>query len=763
MLQQQINAPDQKPANPAPGAKPPMLQVIRKPVGGKPATLAAAENPPQQLRFSRGDPQAPAGAKSPPVPVQAQVGTTQSWPSKPHAPAGLAQTLTSKSQVPPTQAPPGKPQAQGGIPSRKSQAAPGVVQPPIPRPQGQAQAHPLSGKTAPVPPKTQTLTVAVQPQPAKPQAQNAKAEPQAHKMQGPPETSQTPSGKPPSQGGLPSQKPPVPTSKVQSHPSKPSVQSGTSTQKQPRVPKPSVAAPAKPSATPSQTQKAAPDQRKPVPSYIGSGPGGAKSPMSIPAQGSSSQKPHQYIDNNSTISPLPHYTVTFYRGQYAEQTQASTFTLTREFTNSYNPNTQQTGTSSMPSGKMAAAAGVGVLAGAAGGYFLSSETREEYSNPSITDGSSYIHIDAGMIQQSTHDSDQELETHVEFSDHSEEFSESESEVNSINDSSSDVLLSDEEYELSDSGVSEGRASSDDEISDWGESDAESIHEYSDSDEIDMDNPYMSANFTDSEASEVEDVGAPDLQAESDSDLNTDPGQASAGGDYESDEKKSVNNESEDELSESVQSLGFQHQSYANQQHQQGYFSEQHQQPIPEEPESEDDAQPISQAQYQQQSHFNGQYQQQVVQQSEPEEGEPRGFHQQYQQQGYYSQHSQVAEQSESEEDESEGFQPQQQQGYYGGHPQNQAPEQSESEEEPYQQYQQGYRGGHHQQQATQQYDSEDEEGQQVAQGSGNYDSNQEVESDQDVNNGYSSDEQGQQATSGQYSGAGWGNNYDSDY
>ncbi|KAK2673229.1 Ankyrin repeat [Fusarium oxysporum f. sp. vasinfectum] len=777
MSQQQINAPYQKPANPVPAAKPPMPQVIRKPVGGEPAMQAAAEKPTQQSSFLPWQqPQAPAGAKSPPVPIQAQVGTTQSWPSKPHIPAGPAQTPTSKSQ-----APPGKPPAQGGMPPRKPQAAPGVVQPQMSKPQGQAQAHPPSGNTAPVPPKAQAPpgatksqvakpqvqpqaqiakpaavppksqipTEAVQPQTAKPQAQNVKAEPQAHKVQGPSGTSQTPSGKSQGQGGLPSQKPRVPTSKVQSQPTKPSVQGGTSAQKQPAVPKPSVAAPAKSSATSTQPQKATPDQRKPVPSHTGSTPGG-------------------YIDKNSTISPVPHYTETFFRGQNGEQTQTSTFTSTREFTDSYDPNTQQTGTSSMSSGKMAAAAGVGVLAGAGGGYFLSSEIRENYSNPSITDDSSYIHMDAGMSQQSTYDSDRELETHVEFSNHSEEFSESEDEANSINDSGSDGFLSDEEYELSDSEVSGGQASSDDEISDWEESDAESIHEDSDSDEIDLDSPYMSADFTDSEASEAEDVGACDLQAESDSDLNTDPGQASAGEVSESDEKESVNNESEDELDGSVQSMGFQHQSYANQQYQQqGYFNEQYQQPIPEEPESEEDAQPSFQSQYQQQGYFNGQYQQQVAQQSESEEDEPQAFHQQYQQQGYYNQHNQVAEQIESEEDEPQNFQTQQQQqqqGYYGGHQQNQAPEQSESEEEPYkQQYQQqGYHRGQHQQQATQQHDSEDE-GQQVGHRSGNYDSDQEVESDQDINNGYSSDEQDQQATSGQYSGGGWGNNYDSDY
>ncbi|KAJ4134397.1 hypothetical protein NW765_008435 [Fusarium oxysporum] len=766
MSQQQINAPYQKPANPVPAAKPPMPRVIRKPVGGKPAMQVAAEKPTQQSSFLPWQqPQAPAGAKCPPVPIQAQVGTTQSWPSKPHIPAGPAQTPTSKSQ-----ALPGKPPAQGGMPPRKPQAAPGVVQPQMSKPQGQAQAHPPSGNTAPVPPKaqappgttqpqvakphvqpqaqiakpaavppkSQTPTEAVQPQTAKPQAQNVKAEPQAQKVQGPSGTSQTPSGK--SQG------------------QEPSVQGGTSAQKQPAVPKTSVAAPAKPSATSTRPQKATPDQRKPIPSHTGSTPGGVKSPTSIPVQGSSGQKPPQYIDKNSTISPVPHYTETFFRGQNGEQTQTSTFTSTREFTNSYDPNTQQTGTSSMSSGKMAAAAGVGVLAGASGGYFLSSEIRENYSNPSITDDSSYIHMDAGMSQQSTYESDRELETHVEFSNHSEEFSESEDEANSISDSGSDGFLSDEEYELSDSEVSGGQASSDDEISDWGESDAESIHEDSDSDEIDLDNPYMSADFTDSEASEAEDVGARDLQAESDSDLNTDPGQASAGEVSESDEKESVNNESEDDLDDSVQSMGFQHQSYANQQYQQqGYFNEQYQQPIPEEPESEEDAQPS----------FQSQYQQQVAQQSESEEDEPQAFHQQYQQQGCYNQHNQVAEQIESEEDEPQNFQTQQQQqqqDYYGGHQQNQAPEQSESEEEPYQQQyqQQGYHRGQHQQQATQQYDSEDE-GQQVGHRSGNYDSDQEVESDQDINNGYSSDEQDQQATSGQYSGGGWGNNYDSDY
>ncbi|EWZ88419.1 hypothetical protein FOWG_09892 [Fusarium oxysporum f. sp. lycopersici MN25] len=786
MSQQQINAPYQKPANPVPAAKPPMPRVIRKPVGGKPAMQVAAEKPTQQSSFLPWQqPQAPAGAKSPPVPIQAQVGTTQSWPSKPHIPAGPAQTPTSKSQ-----ALPGKPPAQGGMPPRKPQAAPGVVQPQMSKPQGQAQAHPPSGNTAPVPPKaqappgttqpqvakphvqpqaqiakpaavppkSQTPTEAVQPQTAKPQAQNVKAEPQAQKVQGPSGTSQTPSGKSQGQGGLPSQKPQVPTSKVQSQPTKPSVQGGTSAQKQPAVPKTSVAAPAKPSATSTQPQKATPDQRKPIPSHTGSIPGGVKSPTSIPVQGSSGQKPPQYIDKNSTISPVPHYTETFFCGQNGEQTQTSTFTSTREFTNSYDPNTQQTGTSSMSSGKMAAAAGVGVLAGASGGYFLSSEIRENYSNPSITDDSSYIHMDAGMSQQSTYESDRELETHVEFSNHSEEFSESEDEANSISDSGSDGFLSDEEYELSDSEVSGGQASSDDEISDWGESDAESIHEDSDSDEIDLDNPYMSADFTDSEASEAEDVGARDLQAESDSDLNTDPGQASAGEVSESDEKESVNNESEDDLDDSVQSMGFQHQSYANQQYQQqGYFNEQYQQPIPEEPESEEDAQPS----------FQSQYQQQVAQQSESEEDEPQAFHQQYQQQGCYNQHNQVAEQIESEEDEPQNFQTQQQQqqqDYYGGHQQNQAPEQSESEEEPYQQQyqQQGYHRGQHQQQATQQHDSEDE-GQQVGHRSGNYDSDQEVESDQDINNGYSSDEQDQQATSGQYSGGGWGNNYDSDY
>ncbi|KAF5601890.1 ankyrin 3 [Fusarium pseudocircinatum] len=819
MTQQHINAPYQKPANPVAAAKPPRPQVVRKPVGGK--SVVSAEKPTQQSSFLPWQqPQAPSGAKSPPVPIQAQAGKTQSWLSKPQAPPSTTQStpgkqgasgpvpyLSSKapafstgtSQPAPTkdqvhtataQAPPGKPQAQGSMPPRKPQAAPWVVQPQMTKPQGQTQTHPPSGKTAsvsskahtppgatqpqfakpqvqpqaqigkpaPVPPKYQTPTGVVKPQTAKPQAQNGKEEPQAHKMQGPPGTSQIPSGKPRGQGGLPSQKPQVPPSKVQSQPAKPSIQSGTSAQKQPAAPKPSVVAPAKSSVTPTHTQKATPDQSKPVSSHTGSGPQSAKSPTGIPVQGNSGQKPHQYIDKNSTISSVPHYPESFYRGQYDEQTQTSTFTSTRELTNSYDPNTQQTSTSSMSSGKMVAAAGVGVFAGAAGGYFLSSEIREDHSNPSITDDNSYIHMDAGMSQQPKYDSDAELETHVEFSGHSEEFSESENEANFINDSGSDGFVSDEEYELSDSEVSVGQASSDDEISEWGESDAESTHEDSDSDENDLDSPYMSADFTDSEASEAEDLGARDLQAESGSDLDTDPGQASAE-DSESDEKESVNNESEDELHESVQSMGFQ---------QQGYLNEQYQQPIPEEPEYEEHVQPDLQPQYQQQGYFNGQYQQQVAQQSDSEVNEPQGIHQQYQQQGYYNQHNQVAEQIESEEDEPQNFQAQQQQqyqGYYGSHPEDQAPEQSESEEEPYQQQyqQQGYHSGQHQQRAIQQYDSEDEEGHQAEQGSVNYDSDQEVESGQEVNNGYSSDEQDQQATDGQYSGGGWGNNYDSDY
>ncbi|KAF5687352.1 ankyrin protein 3 [Fusarium denticulatum] len=819
MSQQHINAPYQKPANPVAAAKSPRPQVVRKPVGGKP--VVPAEKPTQQYSFLLWQqPQAPSGAKSPPVPMQAQAGTTQSWPSKPQAPPSTTQPtpgkqgaggpvphLSSKapafstgtSQPAPTkdQVYTATAQAQGGMPPRKPQAAPGVVQPQMTKPQGQTQTHPSSGKTAsvpskthtppgvtqpqfvepqvqpqaqlgkpaPVPPKSQTPTGVVKPQTAKPQAQNVKAEPQAHKMQGPPGTSQIPSGKPQGQGGLPSQKPQVPPSKVQSQPAKPSIQSGTSAQKQPAAPKPSVVAPAKSSATPTQTQKATPDQRKPVSSHTGSGPQSAKSPTGTPVQGSSGQKPHQYIDKNSTISSVPHYPESFYRGQYGEQTHTSTFTSTREFTNSYDPNTQQTGTSSMSSSRMAAAAGVGVLAGTAGGYFLSSEIREDHFNPSITDDNSYIHMDAGMSQQPAYDSDVEPETHVEFSDHSEEFSESENEANSINDSGSDGFVSDEEYELSDTEVSVGQASSDDEISEWGESDAESIHEDSDSDENDLNSPYMSAEFTVSEASDAEDLGARDLQAESGSDLDTDPGQASAE-DSESEEKESVNNESGDELDESVQSMGFQQQNYIDQQYQQhGYLSEPYQQPIPEEPEYEEHVQPNSQPQYQQQGYFNGQYQQQVAQQSDSEEDEPQGIHQQYQQQGYYNQHNQVAEKTESEEDEPQNSQAQQQQGYYGGHPQGQAPEQSESEEEPYQQQyqQQGYHSGQHQQQAIQQYDSEDEEGHQVAQGSVNYDSDQEVENDQEVNNGYSSDEQDQQTTDGQYSGGGWGNNYDSDY
>ncbi|KAF5648360.1 ankyrin 3 [Fusarium sp. NRRL 52700] len=622
--------------------------------------------------------------------------------------------------------------AQGGMPPQQPQAAPGVVQPQKARPQRQVQTHPQRGKTAPVPsksqaplgatqaqvarpqvqtqaqigkpapvpPKSHTPTGAVQPQTAKPQAQNGKAEPQAHRMQGPPGTSQIPLGKPQGQGGLPLRKPQVPTSKVQSQPAKPSIESGTSAQKHP-----SAVTSAKPSATPAQAQKATPGQRKPVPSYTGSGPGGVDSPTSIPAQGSTGQRPHH-----------------------------------------------------MPGDKIAAAAGVGVdvLAGAAGGYFLPTETHEDHPNSSIADDSSYIHMDAVMSQQSAYGSDGESETHVELS-------ESSNEANSINDSGSDGFLSDEEYELSDSEVSRGQASSDDEISDWGESDAESIHEDPDFDELDLDSPYISADFTDSEVSEAEDLGARDWQAEPYSDLNTDPGQASSVEDPKSDEKESRNNESEDEFDESAQSMG----SFTNQLYQrQGYLNEHYQQLIPEEPGFEEYLQPNFQSSYQKQGYFNGQYQQQAAQQSDSEEDEPQDFHQQYQQQSYYNQHHQIADQVESEEDEPQNFQSQQQQqsqSYYGGHPQNQAFEQSESEEEPYQQQyqQQDYRSGQHQQQATPQYGSEDEEGQQVAQGSNDYDSDQEVDIDQDVNDGYSSAEQGQQDTSGQYSGGGY--NYGSDY
>ncbi|KAF5982311.1 ankyrin 3 [Fusarium coicis] len=309
MSQQQINAPYQKPANPAATAKPSMPQVVRKPVGGKP--VMPAEKSTQKSSFLPWQqPQSPSGAKSPPIPMQAQAGTTQSWPSKPQAPPGTTQSTPGKqgasgpvpylsSKAPAfstgtsqpaltkdqvhtaaTHAPPVKPQAQGGMPPREPQAAPGVVQPQMTKPQGQTQTHPPSGKTSSVPSKTHTPPGATQPQVAKPQVQ-----PQAQAGIGTTQVSNTNwRRKPQGQGGLPSQKPQVPTSKVQSQPAKPSVQSDTSAQKQPAVPKPSLVAPAKPSATPTQTQKTTTDQRKPIRSYTESGPGGAKSPTSIPVQ-----------------------------------------------------------------------------------------------------------------------------------------------------------------------------------------------------------------------------------------------------------------------------------------------------------------------------------------------------------------------------------------------------------------------------------------------------------------------------------------------
>ncbi|KAF9769094.1 hypothetical protein IL306_013537 [Fusarium sp. DS 682] len=570
--QQQVQTSYQNSADQVPVAKPPVPQVVRKPVGGKPAMQPAAEKPSQRSSFLPWQqPQTPAG-------------TTKSPPGPPHA----------KPQT--------KPQAQ-------------------------------SGKPAPVPPKSQTPAGAVQPQPAKPLAQNVKPESQGHKMQGPPGTTQTPPTKPQNRSSLPSQKPQTPAQKAQ-------VQAGSPVQKQPGNPKPAVATSAKPSAAPGQSEKPTPSQRKAIPSQTAPGPGGAKSPASVLGQVSSGQKPYQYIDKHSTTPSTPLHPESLSRGHYGEQTQTTTFTSSREFINSDEPNAQQK--ENMSGGKVAAAAGLGVLAGAAGGYYLSSEIHENYSSSSVADDNSYVHMNTSMSQQSTYDSDQEPETHVEFSDHSEEFSESDNEVNSINGSDSDGLLSEGEFKVSDSEVSEGQVSSDDEISDWEESDVESIHEGSDSDSDsdDLDSPYMSSEFTDNETSEAEDLGVRDLGAESDSDLNTDPGQASAEEDSDSDEKESVNNESEDEMDD----------------------------------------------------------------ESEEEES----YQQQYQQQGYYS--------------------------------------------------------GQHQQEATQQYESEDE-GQQSARGFGNYESEQEVESYQDVDNGYSSDEQGQQSTnaSGQYSGGGWGNNYDSDY
>lgn len=680
----QTYVPCQSPAHQVVG-KPTNPQGIgRKPVGGNSATPPMAERPGNQSPFLPWQaPKPPAGAYpagTSQSKTQSITGTVQAKPAaqavsqhhssnKPQAQGfvaqGRPQIATGIYQPVPTQVPtgiaPGKPQVKARTPQGKAQAPPTTTQPQSNKLQSQisAQGRPqvVSGAPAPLPSRPQVSTGK---ESGKPQAQvgSLQGRPQAQPTATGPFTSKpqaqaqsgTAQGRPHISAGTPQSvtskaqgQPQAPFKITQPQSNKPQFQSVMDPGGQNRA----STYPASPHAKPQPSafvkyQTAAPGQRNPILTQhvpvAGSVPFSAGAPRQI-----------SYVQNEFSSSewkPVPapsHYYESFssttqHGGQGPLQTTSSSRDLSENHSSPPNKNEGSSG------GKIAAAAGVGIIAGAAGGYLLSSQMDEQHSESNTINNYTYTDYNNVHHQPSAYDSDHQfsdLESPAEESEHSDEVSESEHSDNdndSEDSSDEDEAISYGELEFTDSEHSDVHISSDDaEDTDVNEPE-EDGHEISDSEEDELDSPHMAAGLTDDDASEA---GSDDFHVELDSDagLDSDVGQDEGESSVSEGESDAQNDSNEDGATDSDA----------------GNDDEQHL---------------VMQEQYQNQGHFQEQYQPQGHFQ---EYYEPQDiFQEQHQPQHQPQYQQQVPEQSASEDEEQDESDGNDEQGvnsddYGGGH------------------------------------------------------------------------------------------------
>ncbi|KAI6775827.1 hypothetical protein HG530_002585 [Fusarium avenaceum] len=647
-------APCQSPTHQVAGKPTNPQSIGRKPVGGNSATPPMAERPGNQSPFL------PWQAPKPPVgaypagtsqsKTQSITSTVQAKPAaqavsqhpssnKPQAQGSFAQgrpqIATGIYQPVPTQAPtgiaPGKPQVKAGTPQGKAQAPPTTTQPHSNKPQSrisaQGQPQVVSGTPPALPsrpqvsagkesgkPQAQAGSLQVKPQ-AQPTAtgpftSKPKAQAQSGTAQG---RSRISAGTPQSVTSKPQGQPQAPFKTPQPQSNKPRFQNAMEPGGQNRANTYPAPLHTKPQPSGSfKYQTAAPEQRNPVLTQhvpvFGSVPFSAGAPRQV------SYVQNEFSSSEWKPAPAPsHYYESFssttqHGGQGPLQTTSSSRDLSESHSSPSNKNEGSSGS------KIAAAAGIGIIAGAAGGYLLSSQMDEHHSESNAINNYTSTDYNNMHHQPAAYDSDHQfsdLESTAEESEHSDEVSESEHSDNdndSEDSSDEDEAISYRELEFTDS---DGHISSDDaEDTDVNDSE-EDDHEISDSEEDELDSPHMAAGFTDDDASEA---GSDDFHVELDSDIGQDEGESSAS----EGESDAQNDSDEDDATDSdAGNDDGQHLVMQEQYQNQGHFQEQYQ------PQGhfQEHYEPQSIFQEQHQPQHQPQYQQQVPEQSASEDEE----------------------------------------------------------------------------------------------------------------------------------------------
>ncbi|KAF4993639.1 hypothetical protein FGRMN_6357 [Fusarium graminum] len=271
-------------------------------------------------------------------------------------------------------------------------------------------------------------------------------------------------------------------------------------------------------------RKSTPRGRKLVGSH--STPGSGAPPTNVSKPVGYNQTDHSWPGHQ----PEPLSTTT----QHGYRESTNTFSSSRGHLGNHTSNTVKGG--KLSGGKIAAAAGAGVLTGAAGGYLLSSHMDGHYSEESIVNNYNYTDYNnlyhQSAASDSGHDSS-DVESPVEKSEHSEMASESDHSGNDSDseDNSDGDAISDAGLNVSNSDHLDGYISSDNaenidenesENDDYNSSDSDSDSNPDsdgDGDRDVPDSPQMAADYTDNEFSEA---GSDDSHSEpeSESDLNS---------------------------------------------------------------------------------------------------------------------------------------------------------------------------------------------------------------------------------------------------
>ncbi|RGP77488.1 hypothetical protein FLONG3_4407 [Fusarium longipes] len=668
------------------------LKVGRKPIGGHQPAQPMVGTPGKSSPPNHSQPSQPSAAakqaqknSGSPSPVGANL-PLQAAPGKQSTAPVASQRPTPAQQAVPTQKPKTQQSAPDNIVKASSRPALGqspVAQKPIPPAASSQKPSSASKPSAPQQSSAAQKPTLVQ-RPASDQAASSQKAPSSQK----PATQTTQSQKPP-QGQQPASasKPTLGHSTPAQRP--PLAQQNSSNPKPPPAQKQSAPAPQPGTATkPSPTQKPAPpkvtpSEKRPVQS----------APVAAPGKPTSIQKPDSSVPKKPTSPPAhpsgPSSKTRPASGQKSNEIQSSSSTHTQ----SHDQKQGRIGNA----GKVAAVAGAGVLAGAAGGYFLSNHIEEHYSESSSFNNQNFSSDNAYYqpVPPVTYIENNYFEAPKEPSEHSEQYSEQEQsdeqksddesedndsislnmEASEADDSDDQALSVDEDDNEEDS---DDQALSVDDSDDGEDSDGD---ENNDEDEVDslnfdqdeLDSPDDTTRFTDDEDaadSDNDDVSDGDtnfhnMQADSDIDSDTNLDQDGSASESDGDVGQEV--ESDEESDHELQNSHGYHQQQAidqteSEDEEEQFQQNNYQQRVIDESDNEEDVQHnYYNDQYQQESHFQQQYQQQAPQQDSDDEEQP----------AYYANNQQYAvdqPDSESEDDVQQNYyhDPYQQQSNYQG-------------------------------------------------------------------------------------------------